>query len=153
MWQSSSIANTDHAKAMRIERIITIVVISLVVVETVLVVMALVPAQVWSSLLPQSTTATLDGPFPPAVAPIITALLYLAPGVIGLLCRSWQRALLYATLPAWIGLGLFLVAATFRIGIFYLVGPDHVTTHVSMLELFALLGGMGWLARTVLKLS
>jgi hypothetical protein len=153
MWQSSSVANTDHAKAIKIERIITVVVISLVVVETALVVMALVPAQVWSRLLPQSTTATLDGPFPPAVAPIITALLYLAPGVIGLLCRNWQRALLYATLPAWIGLGLFLVAATFRIGIFYLVGPDHVTTHVSMLELFALLGGMGWLARTVLKLS
>ena len=131
---------------------IHISIIGLVAVETALVMMALVPAQLWTRLLPQSTAGALDGPFPPVIAPIITILLYVAPSVIGFLCPGWQQALLYATLPAWIGLGTFLTAATLKIGIFYLVSADHVTANLSILELFAALGGIGWLGRSLFKL-
>ena len=124
---------------------------ALIVVETFLVTLALVPAQLWTRILAGSSSAALDGPFPPVIAPIVTLLIYLLPTLIGLLCRKWQRALLFATLPAWIGLGLFLVAATFRIGAFYIVSTDHVTANVSVLELFAALGAIGWLARSLLK--
>lgn len=126
--------------------------IGLIIVETILIVMALVPAQLWARILPPSASTTLDGPFPPTIAPVITALLYLLPTAIGFLCRSWRRALLYATLPAWFGLGLFVVAATFKVGAFYLVSTDHVTANVSTLELFAALGGIGWLARNLFKI-
>ncbi|MBV9259168.1 MAG: hypothetical protein JO215_14230 [Ktedonobacteraceae bacterium] len=128
-------------------------VIVMVIVETLLVTMALIPAQLWTRLLPHSTGAALNGPFPSTIAPLITALIYLLPTFIGLLCRSWQRALLCATLPAWIGLGAFVIAATFKVGVFYLVSTDHVTANVSVLELFAALGGIGWLARHLLKLG
>ncbi len=123
----------------------------LIVLETGLVTLALVPAQLWTRILANSSSAALDGPFPPTIAPVITLFLYLIPALIGLLCRKWQRALLFATLPAWIGLGVFLIAATFRVGAFYLVSPDHVTANVSVLELFAALGAIGWLARSLLK--
>jgi hypothetical protein len=148
MFQSGILNQSESKK----ERIILVTLMGLIVVETVLVGFALIPTQLWSRILPQSTTASLDGPFPPVIAPLITFLLYMTPTAIGLLCQQWQRALVFATLPAWIGLGIFLVAATFRIGIFYLVSPEHVTANVSMLELFALLGGMGWLARPLLRL-
>ena len=125
---------------------------SMIVLETLLVLLALVPAQLWSHLLPNVSSATLDGPFPPTIAPLVSLLLYVLPTLIGLLSKSWQRALLYATLPAWIGLGAFLVAATFRIGAFYLVASDHVAANVSILELFAALGSIGWLARLFFKM-
>ncbi len=128
-----------------------IIVITLIVVETLLVLTALVPPQLWTRLLPQAPDAALDGPYPPVIAPVITALLYLVPTATGLMCRSWQRALLYATLPAWIGLGVFLVLATFKIGAFYLVSTDHVLGNVGLLELFAALGGIGWLGRHIFK--
>jgi hypothetical protein len=123
----------------------------LVVTETLLVTLALIPAQLWTRLLPASTSASLDGPFPPTIAPVITVLIYLAPTAIGFLSRNWQRALLFATLPAWIGLGLFVTAAAFKVGAFYLVSADHVTANVSVLELFAALGGIGWLGRYLFK--
>ena len=129
----------------------TILPISIVVLETILVSLALVPAQLWTRILPDSSSAALDGPFPPVIAPVITGLLYLMPTLIGFLCRSWQRALLYATLPAWFGLGLFVIAATYKVGAFYLVASDHVTANVSVLELFAALGAIGWLARSFFK--
>jgi len=129
-----------------------VVLYGLIVVETVLVLLALVPAQLWTRILAGSSSAALDGPFPPLIAPVITALLYFVPTVIGFLCRSWQRALLLATLPAWIGLGVFLVSATFKVGAFYLVANDHVTANVSVLELFAALGTIGWLARSLFKM-
>jgi hypothetical protein len=128
---------------------ITLVLIAL---QTILVTLALVPPQLWTRLLPNSPSAALDGPFPAAIAPIIPTLLYLIPTVIGFLCKSWQRALLYATIPAWIGLGLFMIAATFKVGAFYLVSPSQVTSNVSVLELFAALGGIGWLARSLVKI-
>jgi hypothetical protein len=134
------------------EKRLALLMIGLVVLELILVLLALVPPQLWTRLLPNTSSAALDGPFPPAIAPLITALLYFLPVVIGFLCRSWQRALLYATLPAWIGLGIFLIAATFKVGAFYLVSVDHVTANVSILELFALLGGIGWLGRIVFYL-
>ena len=126
-----------------------LLIIGLVVIETLLVALALVPAQLWTRLLPNAASAALDGPFPPSIAPLITLLLYALPTIIGLLSRSWQRALLLATLPAWIGLGAFLVAATFKVGAFYMVSVDHVMANVSVLELFAALGAIGWLGRTV----
>lgn len=144
--------STPQETAMSVERKITILVIALVFIETVLVSLALVPAQFWTRLLPQTSSAALDGPFPPLLAPGITLLLYVLPTIIGFLCRSWQRALLLATLPAWLGLGAFVVAATLKVGAFYLVSSDHVTANVSVLELFAALGSIGYLARYLFKL-
>jgi len=143
---SSSTQNPGRAKGL------PILVIVLLVFETILVTSALVPAQLWTRLLPDSPSAALDGPFPPMLAPIIPALLYLVPTVIGFLCSSWQRALLYATIPAWIGLGLFVIAAATKVGPFYLISPNQVTSNVSVLELFAALGAIGWLARHIFKL-
>jgi hypothetical protein len=143
---------SSHTKPSPQERKWNVLLYVLIVVETLLVTLALVPAQLWTRILAGSSSAALDGPFPPTLAPVITALLYLIPSIIGLLCRSWQRALLLATLPAWIGLGLFLVAATFKVGAFYLVASDHVTANVSVLELFAALGAIGWLARSLLRI-
>jgi hypothetical protein len=141
----SSTTNTER------EKLLTITVICMVILETILVTMALVPPQLWTRLLPGTTSAALYGPFPPILAPIIPALLYLVPTVVGFLCRSWQKALLYATLPAWIGLGLFVIAASFKVGAFYLVSPTQVTANVSTLELFAALGAIGWLGRFIFK--
>lgn len=143
---------TSQKTAMSTEKKIFFLVITLVVLETALVLLALVPAQLWTRLLPQTSSAALNGPFPPIIAPAITLLLYLLPTIIGFLCRSWQRALLLATLPAWIGLGAFVVAATVKVGAFYLVSSDHVTANVSVLELFAALGSIGQLARYLFKL-
>jgi hypothetical protein len=146
MLQSST-TNTER------EKLLTITVICMVIIETILVTMALVPPRFWTRLLPGSTSAALYGPFPPILAPFIPALLYLVPTAIGFLCRSWQRALLYATLPAWIGLGLYVIAASFKVGAFYLVSPTQVTANVSTLELFAALGAIGWLGRFIFKLQ
>jgi hypothetical protein len=143
----SSTTNTDR------EKLLTITVICMVIIETLLVTMALVPPQLWTRLLPGTSSAALYGPFPPILAPIIPALLYLLPSVVGFLCHSWQKALLFATLPAWIGLGLFVIAASFKVGSFYLVSPTQVTANVSTLELFAALGAIGWLGRFVFKLQ
>jgi hypothetical protein len=145
-------SSTSKTQLKRNWRTLDNAVIGIVIVETLLVTMALVPAQLWTRLLPHATDAALNGPFPAAIAPLITALIYLLPTFIGLLSRSWQRALLYATLPAWLGLGAFVIAATFKVGVFYLVSSDHVTANVSVLELFAALGGIGWLLRYLLKI-
>ena len=131
---------------------IHIAIIAMVVLETVLATLALVPPQLWLQLLPQTPTGALDGPFPAVIAPIITSLLYLTPTAIGFLNHHWQQALLYATLPAWIALGLFFIAATSKVSIFYMVSADHVTANASILEMFAVLGGIGWLARHIFKL-
>ena|SRR5258708_1560338 len=128
----------------------SIAVIILVLLELALVTMALIPAQQWTHLLPNSPNAALDGPFPHSVAIVVPLLLYVVPTLVGFLCRNWQQALFYATLPAWIGLGLFVTAASFKVGIFYLVAADNVSANVSILELFAALGGIGWLAQYIL---
>ena len=130
----------------------SLAILILLVLETALVCMALIPAQEWTSLLPNSPNAALDGPFPQGVAIVIPMLLYTIPTLVGFLCRNWQHALFYATLPAWVGLGLFVAAASFKVGIFYLVATDSVTGNVSILELFAALGGLGWLAQYIFRL-
>jgi len=132
-----------------LEKHLSMLLIGLVAIETGLVLLALVPPQLWTRLLPQTMSAALDGPFPPVIAPVITAVLYLVPTAIGFLCRSWQQALLYSTIPAWVGLGCFAIAATFKVGSFYLVSLDHVIANVSILELFAALGGIGWLGGSI----
>jgi hypothetical protein len=151
---ASSTSKTESKRTVRLpEGVAKGAVISMVLIETLLVTMALIPAQLWTRLLPHATGAALNGPFPATIAPVITALIYLLPTFIGVLCRSWQRALLLATLPAWLGLGTFVIAATFKVGVFYLVAPANVTANVSVLELFAALGGIGWLVRHLLKMS
>lgn len=134
-------------------RRIIILILSMVALETLLTTLTLAPAQLWVRLLPQAGNAALSGPFPAPVAPLITALLYLLPTLIGFFSQNWQRALLYATLPGWIGLGLFLIAATSKVGIFYMLSADHVTANVSVLEFYALLGGLGWLARNLFRVE
>jgi hypothetical protein len=129
----------------------TVGVLLLVLLEILLVGLALVTPQEWTKLLPNSPGAALDGPFPHSVAVIVPVLLYVIPTLVGFLCRNWQHALFYATLPAWIGLGLFITAASFKVGIFYLVAADSVSANVSILELFAVLGGLGWLARSIFQ--
>ena len=147
------IQTQSGAVSAQLDKRIFYTVIGLTVFETILVTLALVPPAEWTRLLPGSTSAALDGPFPAALAPIIPALLYLVPTLIGFLCRSWQRALLFATLPAWIGLALFVIAAASKVGAFNLVSSTQVTSNVSVLELFAALGGIGWLARHLFKLK
>src|SRR2546423_13775356 len=92
-------------------------------------------------------------PFLQAFPPTSTVHPKTTPPIIVFLSLSWQRSLLFATLPAWIGLGTFLIAATFKVGAFYLVSADHVTANVSILELFAALGALGWLVRHIFKLK
>lgn len=144
--------NTPDTTQAPTEKKLFWLMIGMVALETLLTTLALVPSQFWTRILPQAPNAALDGPFPAPIAPLITILIYLMPTIVGFLCRSWQRALLFATIPAWIGLGIFLIAATFKVGAFYLVSNDHVTANVSVLELFAALGGIGWLARNLFKL-
>jgi hypothetical protein len=133
------------------EKVRSISVIVLVVLETLLVTTALAPPQLWTRLFPNSPSAALDGPIPHSVAVVFPVLLYVIPTLVGYLSRNWQQALFYATLPAWIGLGLFVTAASFKISIFYLVAQNSVTGNVSILELFAALGGLGWLAQSIFR--
>ncbi|HLX41716.1 MAG TPA: hypothetical protein VKR42_14375, partial [Ktedonobacteraceae bacterium] len=65
------------------EKRVLMAIIACVMLETLLVALALVPAQLWTRLLPGSGSAALDGPFPPKIAPVITALLYILPSIIG----------------------------------------------------------------------
>jgi hypothetical protein len=149
MYQPGTLQNKQAKTLSRLN----ITLLGLVGLETLLVTLALVPAQLWGQLFHQSANATINGPFPASIAPVVTACIYLLPTIIGFLCRHWQKALVYATLPAWIGLGMFLIAATFRVGAFYIVSADHINANVSVLELFALLGGIGWLGRSLFKLG
>ncbi len=153
LTNSSTTPPSTQAESAPVAKRLFLLTLFLVALETLLTVLALVPAQLWVRLLPQASNAALSGPFPASIAPVITALLYFLPALIGLSSQSWQRALLYATLPAWIGLGLFLIAATSKVGPFYIISADHVTANVSILELYALLGGLGWLARNFLKVG
>jgi hypothetical protein len=113
--------------------------------ETALLLIALVPQTVWAAHnLP-------DGPVPHKLYPLVAAAFYALPSVTGALCRRWQVAVVLATLPAWLDLGAFaaVAAAAGHIGPFYLAQEPHSTSAVGTLELFAALGALGWLARTV----
>lgn len=112
-----------------------------VTVQIILLLIALVPSTIWASHgLP-------DGPIPSAAAPIVAGLFYVLPSLTGLLARRWQVAIILATLPAWLDLGVFAIAASVRIGPYYLVLEPHAVSTVGTLELFAVLGALGWLAR------
>lgn len=109
--------------------------------EIVLLLIALVPQSIWASRgLP-------DGPIPHSATPLVAGLFYVLPALTGLLSRRWQAAVVLATLPAWLDLGVFAVAAASRIGPFYLAVEPHAISTVGTIELFAMLGALGWLAR------
>lgn len=112
--------------------------------ETILLLIALVPQNVWA------THGYPNGPIPNALAPLVAGAFYLLPALTGALCQRWQLAIVLATLPAWADLGVFAVAAAGHIGPFYLVIDPHAVSTVGTLELFAVLGALGWLARTSL---
>jgi hypothetical protein len=115
--------------------------IATVACETALLLVALVPQNVWADHgLP-------DGPIPTSLEPLVAGLFYLLPTLTGILCSRWQMALVLATLPAWLDLGVFAVAAASKVGPFYLVVDPHAVSTVGTLELFGALGALGWLAR------
>lgn len=115
----------------------------LALAETTLLIISLIPASRSADLGWTST----NGPFPTATAPIITAIFYLAPFGCGMLARRWDVALFGATLPAWLSLGLYTIAASTQNGIFAFTRGDQPTYLVGTLELFAALGAFGWLMR------
>lgn len=124
-------------------RILTLLALGIAVLgEILLLLVALVPQSVWQSYGYQ------DGPIPRALSPIVAALFYILPAVTGALCRRWQAAVVLASLPAWLDLGAFAIAAATRIGPFYLATEPHAVSTVGTLELFAVLGALGWLSRT-----
>jgi hypothetical protein len=112
--------------------------------ELALLLIALVPPSIWAS------HGFPEGPIPTPLAPLAAALFYCLPTLAGALCRRWQTAVVLATLPAWFDLGAFAVAAAQHIGPFYLALEPHAVSTVGTLELFAVLGALGWLARTTL---
>jgi hypothetical protein len=124
-------------------------IIVLVIVESGLLVMSLVPPTKSAELGWSST----NGPFPSAAAPIVTAFFYLAPFASGLLARRWEIALVGATFPAWFGIGIYTVAASTQNGIFALTAGAHPSYLVGTIELFAALGGFGWIARRVIFIA
>ncbi len=115
-----------------------------VTLQCVLLLIALVPASVWNDL------GMPNGPLPLALSPVVAGLFYVLPSLTGMLARSWQVAIILATLPAWLDLGIFAIAAASRIGPYYLVLEPHAVSTVGTLELFAALGALGWLVRPVI---
>jgi hypothetical protein len=113
--------------------------------ELVLLLISLVPDTIWAS------HGWPQGPIPSSLYPVVAGLFYLLPAVTGALCTRWQTALVLATLPAWFDLGVFAVAAAYRIGPFYLAEPAQAGATAGTLELFAALGILGWFARWQLQ--
>ncbi len=117
--------------------------IALTGLQTILVLMSLLP-QTYAAKLGWSST---DGPFPTAIVPLIAAIYYITPALIGFLCQRWETALVLATLPAWIGVGLFTIGASTHNGVFAMTSSAQPSYTVGMLELFAALGALGWILR------
>ncbi len=116
-----------------------------VVIQILLLLVALVPQSVWAS------RGFPDGPIPRSLSPLVAGLFYALPALTGLLARRWVVAVVLATLPAWLDLGIFAVAAATRIGPFYLAMEPHAVSTVGTLELFAVLGAFGWLGRVAIQ--
>jgi hypothetical protein len=112
-----------------------------VAAEAALLLAALVPQSIWADY------GYPNGPIPQALSAPVAGAFYALPALTGMLCRRWYAAFILATLPAWLDLGLFAIAAAGRIGPFYLAQDPHTTNTVSTLELFGILGAVGWLAR------
>lgn len=110
--------------------------------ETLLLLVAVVPTSIWAA------HGYPNGPVPTTLYPVVAGLFYALPTITGALCRRWPVAVVLATLPAWVDLAAFAVAASPKVGPFYLVLPDHAINSVGTLELFAIMGALGWLART-----
>jgi hypothetical protein len=121
-----------------------LLIVSAVGAETLLLLVALVPASEWGRL------GEPADPVPATLAPLVAALFYLLPSVIGASCRVWQLAIVLATLPVWLDLGIFAVAASGQTGPFYLAQAANSGGVASTFELFAALGLFGWLAATFL---
>jgi hypothetical protein len=113
-------------------------------VECALLLIALAPPTVWARL------GHPAGPIPAWLEPVVAGLFYLLPGLTGLLCRRWAAAVALATMPVWLDLGIFAVAAAPRVGPFYLAQEPHAAGSVGTIELFAVLGLLGWIARRAL---
>lgn len=116
-------------------------------VQCVLLLISLVPANEWVNL-----GQSPDGPIPHSLSWLVAGIFYVAPALIGALCRRWQVAVVLAALPAFLDLAIFAVAAASRLGPFYLAQDQHAPYTVGTLELFAALGALGWLARAALLL-
>ena len=112
-----------------------------VTLQCILLLIALVPPSIWAD------HGMPNGPIPTELTPVVAGLFYVLPSLTGLLARRWQVAILLATLPAWLDLGIFALVAASRIGPYYLVLEPHAVSTVGTLELFAALGALGWLAR------
>lgn len=121
------------------------VLIASVLCEMILLLIALVPQSIWSNL------GYPNGPIPTSLAPVVAGAFYLLPALTGALCRGWKLAVVLATLPAWLDLGIFAIAAAGRIGPFYLTMDPHAVSTVGTLELFAVLGALGWLTRSAVR--
>ena len=111
--------------------------------DIALLLLALIPQSIWQS------HGYPNGPIPHSLTPVVAALFYALPSAVGALSRRWQVAVVLATLPAWLDLGAFAIAVATRFGPFYLAQDVHATSTVGTLELFAALGALGWLTRTV----
>jgi hypothetical protein len=116
-----------------------------VTVQSLLLLIALVPPSIWNDL------GMPNGPIPMELAPVVAGLFYVLPSLTGMLARRWQVAIILATLPAWLDLGIFAIAAASRIGPYYLAAEPHAVSTVGTLELFAVLGALGWLARPLVS--
>lgn len=125
----------------------TVLLVVVLVVETALLLISLVPATIWTDM-----GQSADGPIPHSLYWLTAGLFYVLPAAAGALCQRWQVAVVLATLPAWLDLGVFAVAAASRLGPFYVVQGTNAADTVGTLELFAALGALGWLARTGLLL-
>lgn len=115
-----------------------------VLAEIALLLIALVPQSIWAGY------GYPTGPIPNALAPLVAAAFYLLPTLTGALCRRWYAAIMLAALPALLDLGVFAIAAAKRVGPFYLAQDPHSVNTVSTLELFGVLGALGWLLRRCL---
>ncbi len=91
------------------------------------------------------------------IAAGVAVAMFVLPSLIGLLCRSWQGAIVFALLPWWlavvahagtllrpyIGLG----GTGGRFDPPFWVVPDKLVLLVTSLALFGALGWLGWAAR------
>jgi hypothetical protein len=124
--------------------ILRVLLVLVIFTQLTLLLIALVPQSVWIA------NGYPSGPIPRGDYPVVAALFYVLPALTGALCRRWPAAVVLATLPAWVDLGAFAIAAASRIGPFYVAQQDHAVSTVGTLELFAALGALGWLARRAL---
>ena len=124
--------------------VLRVLLVLVIFTELTLLLIALVPQSIWIA------NGFPNGPIPRNLYPVVAALFYVLPAVAGALCRRWPAAIVLATLPAWLDIGAFAIAAASRIGPFYVAQQDHAVSTVGTLELFAALGALGWLTRVAL---